>query len=182
MENENNILEHPFVKTIGEGPYKVVGFMSIKTSTTQGTKVVGDTSLTRHPQWKGGAGTCQHCGTAIMNIVVIRNGSGDLHGVGTSCALKSDLPPKEVSLIQLRVRKESKQKRKDLIARKREAIQFAVKNKEEEINALPHPHPYYAEQGKTYLNYLDYVGYLSFDSVASSVYKFLKEKNIVDSV
>ena len=177
MENNSTNLEHPFSKTLGEGPYKVVGFMEIKPCQSRGTTVVGDVQLTKHDKWKGGCGTCSHCGTAIMNIVVIRTGSGELHGVGTSCALKADLPPKEVSAIQLRIRKQNRTKRVELNIKKRNAIQEARQNKQVEISAIPHPY----DQNKTYLDYVNKCC-LNYQSVVSSVYKTLVEKNIIDKV
>ena len=181
MENNPTNLEHPFSKTLGEGPYKVVGFMEIKPCQSRGTTVLGDVQLTKHDKWKGGCGTCSHCGMAIMNIVVIRTGSGELHGVGTSCALKADLPPKEVGAIQLRIRKQNRTKRAELNGKKRAAIAEAVKNKQAEISSIPHPYERYSKEGQTYLDYINRCCF-NYQSVVSAVYKTLVEKNIIDKV
>lgn len=182
MENNPAHVEHPFAKTLGEGPYKVVGFMEIKPCQSRGTAVLGNVQLTKHAQWKGGCGTCSHCGTAIMNIVVIRNGSGELYGVGTSCALKSELPPKELSAIQFQIRKQNRAKRAELNGKKRAAIAEAVKNKQAEISAIPHPYERHSKEGQTYLDYINRCCSFNYQSVVSAVYKTLVEKNIIDKV
>jgi hypothetical protein len=182
MENNENNKEHPFTKTLGVGPYKVVGFMDITKDKSYGTKMSGDVHITKHPQWKGGAGTCQHCGMAIMNVCVIRTGTGDLHGVGTTCVLKAGMPEKERTIVENSIRSKQATQRVDLYNRKKQAIALAVQNKPEQLSAFPHPSKYYNDEGKTYLEYCDFATKGNWKSTIAEIYKFLLSKKIIDKV
>jgi hypothetical protein len=182
MENNENSKEHPFTKTLGVGPYKVVGFMDITKDERQGTKMSGDTHITRHPQWKGGAGTCQHCGMAIMNICVIRTGTGDLHGVGTTCVLKAGMPEKERTIVEKKLRIKQANQRVDLYNRKKQAIIWATQNKTEELKAMPHPSEYHQKHGDTYLEYCQFATRGNWKDCVAKIYKLLLSKKIIDKV
>ena len=78
MENKK---KHPFTFTLGEGPYKYVGFGKISISETQGAVYHG-------VAMDSGCGTCDHCGHGIMNIYVVETADGKRHGVGSECILK----------------------------------------------------------------------------------------------
>jgi hypothetical protein len=81
----SNAKLHPFEMTIGPGPYQYVGFGCIEISERFGARYSG-------PELERGCGTCAHCGTAILNIFVIRAGDGKNYGVGCDCIEKSNLP------------------------------------------------------------------------------------------
>lgn len=179
MENNNTESTHPFEKTLGAGPYKVVGFMSISGDKQ---KVGGSTHLTKHPQWKGGCGTCQHCGMAIMAICVVRVGNGDLHGIGTTCVLKTHMPKAEKAIVEEWVKARQSEKRTDLYNRKKNAVAEAVIGKAEELRSMPHPSKYFASQGKTYLDYCDFAVRADLKTTVNDIYKNLLSKNIIDKV
>lgn len=173
--------EHPFLTTLGVGPYTVVGFMEISLNERTGSAITGSVGLTKNPKWKGGCGTCMHCGTAIMHICVIRNGLGELFGVGTTCVMKVDLPEKEMTIVKQQVRKKLATNRRILADKKRNAVLDAIKNKSEELKAIPHPYKFRAERGGTYLEYCQ-SKVAHWVKATNDIYKFLKEKNIVDKV
>lgn len=179
MENNNTEKTHPFARTLGLGPYKVVGFMNISGDKQ---KVGGDSHLTRHPQWKGGCGTCQHCGLAIMVICVIRTGNGDLHGVGSACVLKANLPESERTIVERAVRARQAKNRKDLADKKRSAVLFAIENKAEDLKKIPHPGESFSSRGETYLEYCEFAYKGNWKRILNEIYKNLLSKNIIDKV
>jgi hypothetical protein len=82
---------HPFFETLGPGPYRFVGCYDLAadmdpTSAANFGNMTG--WLPYAPKLKAGLGTCAHCGTAIMNICIVRVGNGDLYGVGEDCVEK----------------------------------------------------------------------------------------------
>lgn len=82
---------HPFYETLGPGPYRFVGCYDLgeamdPTSASNFGNLRG--WLSDAPKLKAGLGTCAHCGTAIMNICIVRVGTGDLYGVGEDCVEK----------------------------------------------------------------------------------------------
>jgi hypothetical protein len=64
-----------------------------------------------HPNFKSGAGTCAHCGHAILNIYQVQIGNGDVYGVGSDCIAKVGLPARELSLVKREELKQAKLKR-----------------------------------------------------------------------
>jgi hypothetical protein len=82
---------HPFYETLGPGPYRFVGCYDLgaaqdPTSAANFGNLRG--WLADAPKLKAGLGTCAHCGTAILNICIVRVGNGDLYGVGEDCVEK----------------------------------------------------------------------------------------------
>lgn len=82
---------HPFYETLGPGPYRFVGCYDLAaamdpTSAANFGNLRG--WLSAAPKVKAGLGTCAHCGTAILNICIVRVGNGDLYGVGEDCVEK----------------------------------------------------------------------------------------------
>lgn len=179
MENNNTESTHPFEKTLGAGPYKVVGFMSISGDKQ---KVGGDKHLTKHPQWKGGCGTCQHCGMAIMEICVVRVGNGDLHGIGTTCVLKTHMPKAEQVAVENWVKARQSEKRADLYNRKKNAVAEAINRRAEELKLMPHPSEYFATRGRTYLDYCEFAVKGNWKSTVNNLYKEFLSKKFIDRV
>jgi hypothetical protein len=82
---------HPFFETLGPGPYRFVGCYDLGAAmdSTSAANFGNMTGWVRDaPRLKAGLGTCAHCGTAIMNICIVRVGNGDLYGVGEDCVEK----------------------------------------------------------------------------------------------
>jgi hypothetical protein len=82
---------HPFYETLGPGPYRFVGCYDLGAAQDPSSAAnFGNMRgwLADAPKLKAGLGTCAHCGTAIMNICIVRVGNGDLYGVGEDCVEK----------------------------------------------------------------------------------------------
>jgi hypothetical protein len=73
---------HPYSFTLGPGPYSYVGFVTIAFSPTFGAKAVGDTHL------GASAGTCAHCGRAIVDNYIVQTGERKVFAVGSECINK----------------------------------------------------------------------------------------------
>lgn len=84
---------HPFLEAgMGEGPYTYIGNYDMGESMNPDSAAnFGSMTgfLKDAPKLKAGMGTCACCGMAIMNICIIRDGNGDLWGVGTDCVEKT---------------------------------------------------------------------------------------------
>jgi hypothetical protein len=107
-KTDQNETVHPFERTLGQGPYTFVGAGRIAISETFGARYIG-------PECERGAGTCAHCGHAIMNIFVIRIGDGRQFGVGSDCIFKASIPARELSKVkraELQRQREMRQARK----------------------------------------------------------------------
>jgi hypothetical protein len=82
---------HPFYETLGPGPYRFVGCYDLGAAQDPSSAAnFGNLRgwLADAPKLKAGLGTCAHCGTAILNICIVRVGNGDLYGVGEDCVEK----------------------------------------------------------------------------------------------
>lgn len=149
---------HPFHRTLGPGPYKFVGMVELR-KTERGV-TVSDPYLAKLV--KTGIGTCSHCGTAIMNCCIVRTGNGELYGVGTTCIIKSakKYEPELHTKVQLAKRELDKRRRQERENRKAEELRPQAKQLLEEnldlLNSTPHPSEYFASQGKTLFDYLDF--------------------------
>jgi hypothetical protein len=98
---------HPFERTLGQGPYKYVGFFEINKQAGAMGRPYFDPSLV-HPNFKTGAGTCAHCGHAILNIYQVMTGNGEVYGVGSDCIEKVGLPARELTLVHRQALKHQK--------------------------------------------------------------------------
>lgn len=87
---------HPFTAAgMGAPPFRFLYVASIPSpSLAEQNPTAYQNALAMLPRdLANGCGTCAHCGTAIMNIHVIRNGEGKKYGVGCDCINKSDDMP-----------------------------------------------------------------------------------------
>lgn len=130
---------HPFEKTLGLGPYKFVGEFTIKVGS------MGVTTTARpHGKLIRGAGTCAHCGMAIMNVFQVQIGNGDVYGVGCDCIRKVGLPAAEMSKIDRAERQHQRELRQARKANKEEAANVKlldmIDNQAETLDKFPHPH------------------------------------------
>jgi hypothetical protein len=110
-----------------------------------------------HKNFVTGAGTCAHCGHAILNICQVQIGNGEVYGVGTDCIEKVGLPVKELTAVQKAVRVHEKAKR---VARKeskgniaRNEIRALIEANRDAFLAKPHP----KMKGMTLLDYANWV-------------------------
>lgn len=81
---------HPFERSLGAGPYRLVGFFDLGAciaALNAGNVDGHNNGLARLNSMglKSGGGTCSHCGHAILNIYVVSNGAGERYGVGSDC-------------------------------------------------------------------------------------------------
>lgn len=112
----DQVLTHPFQKTIGPGPYKHCGSYDMGAALAH-QQAFGDTASAFRdaPRLVAGMGTCAHCGMAILNIQIIERGDGKRYGVGSDCVLKTN-EYKLVSAMKLeknRIAREKRQKKNE---------------------------------------------------------------------
>lgn len=158
---------HPFERTLGQGPYKYVGFFYINIEAgKQGRPYINPNDV--HPRFVRGAGTCAHCGQAILNVCQIQIGNGDVFGVGLDCVGKVDMPVKELTLIQKDKAKRDKELR---LARKaakgasaREELRAYMQANESLLKSKPHPTAIMTNNGHTLYSYAEYCLNKSNDS------------------
>jgi hypothetical protein len=93
LETTSPATVHPFLEAgMGEGPYAYVGNYDLSEAMNPDSAAnFGNMTgfLSEAPKLKAGMGTCACCGMTIMNICIIRDGAGDLWGVGTDCVEKT---------------------------------------------------------------------------------------------
>jgi hypothetical protein len=143
-------IEHPFIKTIGQGPYKLVGLFVLQIpSASNGFR----NNYADIPKGVG-VGTCAHCGMGIIYNYIIQSANGKSHAVGCECVKKLDLPYGEKSRFEKMVAEQAAEKRR---ARSDEKGKAARKLLESLLNE-------YADllKSKTYNYRSSYFDYISF--------------------
>src|ERR1700677_1659025 len=91
INNETELKEHPFERTLGRGPYRFVCFYDLGAvigALNAGNVAGYNNGLAMAPKVESGLGTCSHCGHAILNIFVVQTGDGKRYGVGSDCIEK----------------------------------------------------------------------------------------------
>lgn len=143
------ITMHPFERAnLGVGPFRCVGMSQRRTPAGQP------------------AGTCAYCGTGILYCFRIRDAFGKEFVVGSDCVLKEMVGvdgglTREIRRMKLEHERKAR-------AEKREAEWARIVERSRAARALlaadatlfagqPHPNDWYASQGKTYRDYLDYM-------------------------
>ncbi len=111
----SEIKTHPFQRTLGLGPYKLVGFFALVLPSESNQ---GRNNFHLAPKVERGIGTCAHCSHAITNIYIVQIGDGRRFGVGCDCILKVDMPVSELSKLKKIEREQAKIKRANLKAKK----------------------------------------------------------------
>ena len=154
---------HPFSYTLGEGPYKYVGSFDLGRvigAMNNGNIAAYNNGLTELQNWKleRGAGTCSHCGHAILNIQIVQRGDGKLFGVGSDCILKvaADGDVGEVSKLERQIRADNKRKRQERESNKVSELESDFQAALVKLESQPHPNEYFAKQGKTMRDYYEY--------------------------
>lgn len=159
MTNQKENEAHPFQKTLGDGPYRYVGFFYINIEAAKmGRPYINPNDV--HPNFVTGAGTCAHCGQAILNVCQIQIGNGEVYGVGLDCVEKVSLPVKELNAIQKAKRDHDKKLRMARKVRKgdsaRQALGELIATRTADMKSKPHPSEYMANQGLTLLDYANW--------------------------
>jgi len=158
------ITAHPFERTLGAGPYRFIDTFNLgeALSALGAGNVMGyDFAMARLPNLEAGAGTCAHCHHSISFICIVRRGDGKLYGVGSDCIAKCGLPYQELSKLQ-KAKKAHEKKLRDarkaakLEALKKDLQRFCEQNAER-LKADPHPSAGLSSQGKSLLDYLEWM-------------------------
>jgi hypothetical protein len=151
--------KHPFVATLGEGPFAFVGTYDIGAALAH-QQAFGSTeqAFRDAPRLEAGMGTCAHCGHAILTVCIIRRGDGKLFGVGSDCVFKAahggDVSA--LSALEKQLREDAKKKRQDREARKIAEMKPRFETALEKLRTMPHPNDYFAAKGKTLADYYLY--------------------------
>lgn len=134
---------HVFTKSgLGDAPFRFLGVHENVFDNGDGTT-------------KGG-GTCAHCGKGIRWEYLIQSTDGKKSTVGCDCILKigDDKLAKDIAPEKLRLEREARERRAKanfdkLLPDYQEAL---VK-----LAHVPHPNSYFANEGKTMVDYFDYM-------------------------
>jgi len=96
-----------------------------------------------HSRFVEGAGTCAHCGMAIMNVYQVQIGNGDVYGVGSSCIEKSEIPETEIAKVRRAVNKHNADHARQLKVKKannnKVSLEELIESHGEQMRSLPHP-------------------------------------------
>ena len=106
-------------------------------------------------------GTCDHCGTGILYEFHFIAANGHRFKVGSSCVTKSgDAGLRRVIAADVKAQqkavRDARKKAKAVEASTLVDTHWPVAR--EQFVGQPHPHPYFASQGKTYADYLEFCG------------------------
>ena len=136
IQNMKHVFEH-----LGKAPYKYVGYEQMVFVVPYQAPRAG--------------GSCDHCGTGIRHAFWFESTDGKRFKVGSSCVKKwGDAGlRKAISTDEKRIAKEKKTARVDGI--KSELLKLLEANKDR-LEKAPHPHPYFASQGKTQYDYMQW--------------------------
>ena len=112
------------------------------------------------------AGSCKFCGMALIHVFSVRSSDGKTFDVGCDCIEKVGdaglvkIAKTQMSEIQKATRRAYNEKRRLKEAQRAAAALAAVKSDpaiRAELTAQPHPHPYFASQGKTMLDSIEWL-------------------------
>lgn len=93
---------------------------------------------------------CAHCGQLIVNVYLVQDGEGKTYPVGSGCV--KHIWGKEIKGFREADRKLKQLLEEKKIAQNEEAYNHALIK----LAALPHPTPYFADQGKTAADYFNF--------------------------
>lgn len=103
--------------------------------------------------------SCDYCGTGIMEVCIIRDANGHEFKVGNQCVAKTG----DYGLVNTvkravnRLRTEARRKREfATITEGRTQLENSPEIRSA-LAALPHPNEYYAAQGRTLLDYVNFM-------------------------
>lgn len=157
---------HPFSLTLGEGPYRYVGFFDLGEAVKH-QQIHGDTTraFANAPKLVSGMGTCSHCGRAISNVCVVEIGDGKLYGVGPDCIRKVSAEGlvSAVSEMERTIREIQRQARADREKSLKESLTKDFNAALQVLENKQHPNAHFAKQGKTAADYYRYIGKTSYN-------------------
>lgn len=138
---------HPFEKAgLGKAPFRYVSM--IAQEIRNGERVIGSVGgceITTKP-----GGTCDYCGTYIVNMFKVRSSDDQEFKVGCDCIYKVDT--KLTRAIEPDIKKAK-------LARENARIAEAIGNlpHAHSLHSQPHPTKYMADQGKTLWHYCQFL-------------------------
>lgn len=103
-------------------------------------------------------GHCQYCNTAIVFRFYIKGQDSRIFFVGSDCVMKTG----DVGLMRV-VEREVKKRQAELRQKREEQKMAAIRDRLTdpaviaEFTTQPHPYAYYANQGKTKLDYINWI-------------------------
>lgn len=119
-----NQTSHPFERTIGLGPYRIVGFFALVLPSEANQ---GRNNFHLAPKTERGCGTCAHCGTGIINNFIVETSDGKRYPIGSDCIEKVGLPVQELTKMKRIERERAKKQRQERKKFKGEAARLELK-------------------------------------------------------
>lgn len=166
-DNPAEVGVHVFQRAgLGFAPFHFIGFSKMAYQACQGAPVQPGTS-------------CDYCGTGIMYVCHIKSADGKTFKVGCDCVNKTgDAGLLKAYKRSAEYRRHQRELRhaKDVIKTAELTEIIARPQVQASLRALPHPHSYYAEKGKTYLDYVQFMVSCSGAAGRASLLKWLRER------
>ena len=153
----------------GKAPYRFIG---LETQTVNNDGMVKVESKDGLEHWTTPGGTCAVCGTYISVFYNFKSKDGVTFHVGSECALQSDLPYKELTLVQRAKKHHNNQLRWAREEKKIKKLEEIVSSKD--FSGYKHPNEYFAKNGKTMLDYINYVMEMSGNGGKIKLLKMLE--------
>jgi hypothetical protein len=143
--NDADIKMHRFEAAgLGLAPFKVVGFHQEKFQAAPGEPIRA-------------GGSCDYCGTGIMDCFDIVSSDGKRFKVGSDCVYKT-CSGKLVTVVRSMVNKKKLEARHASEAKRIAAFvaTLATEAVRATLAAMPHPRKYWADQGQTLLDSVEW--------------------------
>lgn len=152
MKTDAHIYTH-----LGKAPYTLIGYeFDPRVETANG--------------WQGGNHACDHCGRGIAHVFIVKSSDGKVFTLGSEHAkyLGDDGLVENIKARMAQARREAREE-----ANRAQRMAWAQERAEREANLVakvkaeyqrllpqlqstPHPNAYFASQGKTLVDYIDY--------------------------
>jgi hypothetical protein len=147
---------HAFEKAgLGKAPFTLTGFShKVGPIRTQiGPGIWSEVGYPGQPM-----GTCDYCGTGIAMCFHIRSSDGKSFIVGSDCVAKvGDVGLKRMIKSSEGYRKHMREIREKRGSVNRDLLREIVKAHGDRLATMPHPYKYMADQGRTFLSYLEWM-------------------------
>ncbi len=141
---DGSILAHRFEASgLGKAPFSFIGCREDVIGYPDGTSQA--------------AGTCQHCGTGIRYVFLVKSSCGKISGVGCDCIRHYGDDSRLVVVVESEMRKMVKASKKAKAEAKRHTLVGEYNIALTTLASLPHPNGYFAGKGKTYAEYFTYL-------------------------
>lgn len=157
---------------LGKAPFRYVGMVAQEMRYGERVVVVNGIECTTKP-----GGTCDYCGTYIVNMFRIESADGKQFKVGCECVKKTG----DSGLIKVvsedKKKLETARRRARKLAKEDADKQFYFQHRKSscpKAAAQPHPNKHLAQRGKTMLDYIDFLAATrKWDQAVFHLRKFL---------